>query len=102
MRNAFLAVLVLVSGCDRGQEPAGAVKGSSDRAKDFLCGMMVDRATALKTTHEGTVYYFCADECRLKFQADPKKYAVSCPCAKAGKKCSCDHCGDEKGVCDCG
>jgi YHS domain-containing protein len=63
--------------------------------------MMVEKTTTRKVTHEGTAYYFCADECVRKFEAEPKKYAVDCRCAKAGKRCSCDHCGDKGAECDC-
>jgi YHS domain-containing protein len=48
------------------------------RAKDPVCGMEVDpkeAASAGRTgRHEGRTYYFCSDECRKNFQADPAKY----------------------------
>lgn len=44
-------------------------------AKDPVCGMDVDEATATETAeHEGTTYYFCCKGCRLDFQDDPQKY----------------------------
>jgi Cu(I)/Ag(I) efflux system membrane fusion protein len=48
-------------------------------AKDPMCGMDVDekRAAAAGRTSEyqGRTYYFCADECKRRFDAEPAKYA---------------------------
>jgi Cu+-exporting ATPase len=44
-------------------------------AKDPVCGMSVDPATAKhRFTHNGTLYFFCCAGCRGKFEADPGKY----------------------------
>jgi Cu+-exporting ATPase len=74
---------------------------SGDRAKDPICHMLVDKATAIHETYEGTRYYFCADECLKKFKADPQKHAQNCVCSKVSKKCPCEHCGGRLGGCDC-
>ncbi len=46
---------------------------------DPMCGMEVDerRAAAASRTsvYEGRTYYFCADECKKRFDADPAKHA---------------------------
>lgn len=43
--------------------------------KDPVCGMEVSRNTAAAESHyEDTTYYFCADVCREKFDAEPEKY----------------------------
>src|SRR6266581_3711250 len=36
-------------------------------AKDPVCGMTVDEATALKAERDGQTYYFCSEHCRQKF-----------------------------------
>jgi membrane fusion protein, copper/silver efflux system len=45
---------------------------------DPVCGMEVDekKASAAGRTvvHEGHTFYFCADECKKKFEAEPGKY----------------------------
>jgi len=53
------------------------VKGKSGQAKDPICGMMVEIATARYTSlyHEET-YYFCCAGCKQKFDKEPKKYLV--------------------------
>jgi RND family efflux transporter MFP subunit len=47
-------------------------------AKDPVCGMDVDerRATAAgrKSLYKGTTYYFCADECKKQFDAEPGRW----------------------------
>jgi len=44
-------------------------------AKDPVCGMTVDPATAKhRAEHDGRTYSFCSDGCRGKFAADPAKY----------------------------
>ena len=42
---------------------------------DPVCGMTVEPATAKPSVYDGTVYYFCAEECRQKFEADPAHFA---------------------------
>src|SRR3989304_802206 len=39
---------------------AKATKPSKEMAKDPICGMVVDKATALKSERAGRVYYFCS------------------------------------------
>jgi Cu+-exporting ATPase len=38
-------------------------------AKDPICGMTVDEATALKAERDGQTFYFCSEDCRKKFLA---------------------------------
>ncbi len=42
---------------------------------DPVCGMKVDDKRAeLQTQFAGRKYYFCSEECRQAFQADPDEY----------------------------
>ena len=42
---------------------------------DPVCGMQIDSSqAAAQAMHNGQQYYFCAEECRVKFLADPHKY----------------------------
>ncbi len=44
-------------------------------ARDVVCGMDVDEATAQwKSEYKGTTYYFCAPGCKDAFDIDPEKY----------------------------
>jgi Cu+-exporting ATPase len=60
--------------CGHAPSAGGPGQGGSV-AKDLVCGMDVDIATAKHTAlHAGTMYYFCAASCRSKFLADPGRY----------------------------
>jgi len=41
---------------------------------DPVCGMKVDTAKAKSAVQDGHVYYFCSQDCREKFEADPATY----------------------------
>jgi YHS domain-containing protein len=59
-------------------EMAATAGKATAPAKDPVCGMTVDpkEALAAKRTSEyrGRTYYFCADECKRQFDAEPGKY----------------------------
>src|ERR1039458_5163695 len=40
-------------------------------AKDPICGMTVDEATACRAERSGQTFYFCCEHCREKFLAQP-------------------------------
>ena len=42
-------------------------KKETRMAKDPICGMTVDEATALRAERDGTTHYFCSEHCRQKF-----------------------------------
>ena len=50
-------------------------------AKDPICGMTVDEATALSAKRDGETFYFCSDHCRKKFLAQPR------PAGSEGDSC---------------
>ncbi|HSB82544.1 MAG TPA: heavy metal translocating P-type ATPase [Candidatus Methylomirabilis sp.] len=44
--------------------------------RDPVCGMRLEAADAAATSrHDGRTYYFCAVDCRRKFDASPEQYA---------------------------
>ncbi len=51
--------------------PAAATTATAktDMAKDPICGMVVDKATALKTERAGRAYYFCSIGCQRTFES---------------------------------
>jgi uncharacterized protein len=42
-------------------------------ARDPVCGMSVDRSTALTLTANGTTHHFCSEHCRETFRAAPAR-----------------------------
>src|ERR1700712_3801847 len=56
------------------QHSHGTLAGAAP-ARDPVCGMSVDPATAKwRAEHNGTTYYFCSEGCRTKFVASPENY----------------------------
>ncbi|HUP91065.1 MAG TPA: heavy metal translocating P-type ATPase [Solimonas sp.] len=47
---------------------------AASSAKDPVCGMTVNPATARSFEHAGQPYYFCSEGCRTKFSANPQQY----------------------------
>jgi P-type Cu+ transporter len=63
----------------RGDQTA-ATSSASSMARDPVCGMSVDPASAkYRTEHDGTTYYFCSAKCQAKFIAEPAKYLQPSP-----------------------
>jgi Cu+-exporting ATPase len=44
-------------------------RAESGQAKDPVCGMVVDKATALRTDRAGRSYYFCSAGCQRTFES---------------------------------
>ena len=43
--------------------------------RDPVCGMQVDPAKAAGTSnYQGKTYYFCANACKTKFDANPTQF----------------------------
>ena len=58
-----------------------AAQGAPGAAvKDPVCGMDVDvkraGAAGRKAEHQGVTYYFCSDDCKKQFDAEPGRYAA--------------------------
>jgi Cu+-exporting ATPase len=65
--------------------PMTSANGGIALAKDPICGMSVDPATAKhKAEHGGATYYFCSAGCREKFVADPARFLAEPAHAPAG------------------
>lgn len=46
-------------------------------AKDPVCGMDVNEATAPATSeYKGQTYYFCMPGCKRKFDQEPERYVA--------------------------
>ncbi len=52
-------------------------------ATDPVCGMKVDRSKALRAVHAGRTYFFCSEDCRDQFEADPDGYTKRKPTVPA-------------------
>jgi len=46
------------------------------RVRDVVCGMMIDPARAAGSSeYRGQTFYFCAQSCKARFDANPERYA---------------------------
>ncbi|MBU0731148.1 MAG: YHS domain-containing protein [Proteobacteria bacterium] len=61
------------------------MKESKSVTKDPICGMTVDKATALHVERDGKTIYFCSEGCQKKFLSTP---AGAKPEKKSG--CCCE------------
>jgi Cu+-exporting ATPase len=63
-------------------EPAAG--DGAQPARDPVCGMAVDPATAAhRAQHGGATYYFCGNRCLERFTAEPARYLAPDPAAPA-------------------
>src|SRR5947209_19901191 len=63
---------------------AGDAAEPPDRARDPVCGMIVDpHATSHRREHAGRSYYFCCAGCAAKFSSDPDKYLAGSDARRA-------------------
>jgi len=48
----------------------------AEMVRDPVCGMECETTSAAgMSTYQGVDYYFCSEECKRQFDADPSKYA---------------------------
>lgn len=64
------------AGPDEGHAGAGGADTAAPaQTTDPVCGMPVQTAKAKTAVYGGSVYYFCSQDCREKFEAAPQSYA---------------------------
>jgi len=49
-------------------------KKASEKAKDPVCGIPVDKDPKLSANYKGETYYFCSKTDMEKFKKEPEKY----------------------------
>jgi len=49
-------------------------KEQRQKARDPVCGMQVDPKGSPMQLEQGKEYYFCSEDCRLKFEENPAEY----------------------------
>ena len=75
-RTALAMILILVVLTASMSGFAQAKKGEKpEKAKDPVCGLMVDKDPKLSTAYKGETYYFCSKADLDEFKKNPDKYA---------------------------
>ena len=64
----LLALSALAFGQTRNPKP------KPERARDPVCGLIVDKEPQLSADYDGVTYYFCSNADRDKFEKNPQKY----------------------------
>lgn len=47
-----------------------------NKTTDLVCGMSVDKRTAIKASYDGKDYFFCNEGCKTAFEKDPKTHIM--------------------------
>jgi YHS domain-containing protein len=76
MRRQILAIALIVVVALFSTTTFAQVKkfDKSEKAKDPVCGLMVDKNHELSTNHKGETYYFCSKADLEQFKKAPEKY----------------------------
>ncbi|MGB9773032.1 MAG: YHS domain-containing protein [Bacteroidota bacterium] len=45
-------------------------------ARDPVCGMELKGGSALKVEYQNQTYFFCSNDCKMRFEAEPSKYVA--------------------------
>ena len=70
---ALIVILMATSMTVLAQGTQG--KKAPEKAKDPVCGIMVDKDPNLSTNYKGETFYFCSKADMDKFKKEPDKYA---------------------------
>lgn len=63
------------AGREGSEGAAGGVPAASQKAKDPVCGMEINREQAFSMIRKGDrQIYFCSERCAAKFNEEPEKY----------------------------
>jgi Cu+-exporting ATPase len=56
------------------------------RVNDPVCGMNIESETAAaQSQYEGRTFYFCSEQCKRQFDADPIRYTDKTPSSTADR-----------------
>ena len=65
---------------------AGPLPAPPEKDVDPVCHMNVQTAQAKSAVYDGHAYYFCSQDCRAKFEADPHTYVKAASDTAAAKE----------------
>jgi YHS domain-containing protein len=72
---AFIVILILAVKTSYGQhEHNGADTTKTNRTKDVVCGMEIEKNDSMKVLYNEKEYFFCSNKDMLAFLKQPQKY----------------------------
>jgi YHS domain-containing protein len=75
MARTVVAVALIIILAATSMTAFAQAKKSAEKARDPVCGIMVDKDPNLSVNHKGETYYFCSKADMEKFKKEPEKYA---------------------------
>ena len=73
-RQLFISLISLLGFPTFAIGQASKSKPKPEKARDPVCGIMVDKDPQLSAEYKGKTYYFCSKADRDKFKQNPEKY----------------------------
>ncbi len=73
-RRIVLAFVVVLAFSILTFSQAKNLRPRPEKARDPVCGLMVEKDPKLAAEYEGQTYYFCSNADRDKFKKNPQKY----------------------------
>ena len=74
MKRTVVAVVLILVLTATTMTAFAQAKKSTEKARDPVCGIMVDKDPNLSVNHKGETYYFCSKADMEKFKKEPDKY----------------------------
>jgi YHS domain-containing protein len=74
MRRGAVAIILIIVLAATSMTAFAQAKKTAEKAKDPVCGLMVEKDPNLATTYKGETYYFCSKADLEKFKKEPEKY----------------------------
>jgi YHS domain-containing protein len=74
MRRSAVAIALIVVLAATSMTVWAQAKKAPEKAKDPVCGIVVDKDPNLSTEYKGERYYFCSKADMEKFKKEPEKY----------------------------
>jgi YHS domain-containing protein len=74
MRRGAVAIILIIVLAATSMTLFAQAKKSSEKARDPVCGLTVEKDPNLSTNYKGETYYFCSKADMEKFKKEPEKY----------------------------
>jgi YHS domain-containing protein len=74
MNRKIVAVMLILVMAATSMTVFAQTRKQPEKAKDPVCGIMVDKDPKLSVNHKGETYYFCSKADMEKFKKEPEKY----------------------------
>ena len=74
MKRTVVAVALIVVLAATSMTVLSQAKKAPEKAKDPVCGIMVDKDPSLSANYRGETFYFCSKADMEKFRQEPERY----------------------------